>query len=243
LFQNSDFVDSNSQAFSFSRRNASEVCQSLANRARGWSGGRRQDACEAPLEAGLIDPPRAARHRARPRQGAAPPSAPPATRPSTVPGRPGLVSFRSVCCRIASRKRPLIGQDASRISEVLGTGIRNTKKFIYLHLQSMCPGRSAARSTCEAVRCRATSAFTRVFDAIWSRLLATRRNRGPGSAKQRFARATRCIAPGTRTLTRPCGAKSRSQPRSWCGCTPCRGGDSAASHCRRGKCPSAGCNA
>src|ERR1700710_858744 len=36
----------------FSRRNASEVCQSLANRARGWSGGRRQGACEAPLEAG-----------------------------------------------------------------------------------------------------------------------------------------------------------------------------------------------
>jgi hypothetical protein len=77
---------SNSQTFSFSRRKASEVCQSLANRARRWSGGRRQDACEAPMEAGLIDPPRAARHRARPRLGAAPPSAPPATRPSTVPG-------------------------------------------------------------------------------------------------------------------------------------------------------------
>src|SRR6267154_960333 len=72
-------TDSNSQAFAFSRRKASEVCQSLANRARGWSGGRRQDACEAPLEAGLIDPPRAARHRARPRLGAAPPSAPPTT--------------------------------------------------------------------------------------------------------------------------------------------------------------------
>jgi hypothetical protein len=50
----------------------------------------------APLEAGLTYPPRAARHRARPRQGAAPPSAPPATRPSTVPGRPGPASFRSV---------------------------------------------------------------------------------------------------------------------------------------------------
>src|ERR1700710_718300 len=31
-----------------------------------------------------------------------------------------------------------------------------------------------------------------------SRLLATRRNRAPGSAKHRSARATRCIAPGTR---------------------------------------------
>jgi hypothetical protein len=33
---------SNSQASTFSRRKASEVCQFLANRARGWSGGRRQ---------------------------------------------------------------------------------------------------------------------------------------------------------------------------------------------------------
>ena len=114
---------SNSQAFSFSRRKASEVCQSLANRARRWSGGRRQGACEAPSEAGLMYPPRAARHRARPRLGAAPPSAPPATRPSTVPGRPGPASSRSVRCRIASRKRPLVRQDTSRISEVLRTGI------------------------------------------------------------------------------------------------------------------------
>jgi hypothetical protein len=43
---------SNSQTLSFSRRNASEVCQSLANRARGWSGGRRQDAQWDTLEAG-----------------------------------------------------------------------------------------------------------------------------------------------------------------------------------------------
>jgi hypothetical protein len=76
----------------------------------------------APLRRG-VNPPRAARHRARPRLGAAPPSAPPATRPSTVPGRPGPASFRSARRRIASRKRSLIGQDTSRISEVLGTGI------------------------------------------------------------------------------------------------------------------------
>jgi len=42
--------NSNSQASTFSRRKASEVCQSLANPSEGWSGGRRQDACEAPLE-------------------------------------------------------------------------------------------------------------------------------------------------------------------------------------------------
>src|SRR5437764_6479612 len=47
----------------------------------------------------------------------------------------------------------------------------------------------------KAVRCRAISAFTRVFDALWPRLLATRRNRDPGSAK----RHEECrIAPGTR---------------------------------------------
>jgi hypothetical protein len=33
---------SNSHGFAFSRRTASEACQSLANRARRWSGGRRQ---------------------------------------------------------------------------------------------------------------------------------------------------------------------------------------------------------
>jgi len=125
---------------------ASEVCQSLANRARGWSGGRRQDACEAPLEAGVTYPPRAARHRARPRQGAAPPGAPPAIRPSTVPGRPGPANFRSVRGRIASRKRPLIGQDARRIREVWGTGIGihsqvRERRFARLSF----PGRSAAR--------------------------------------------------------------------------------------------------
>ena len=35
-----------------------------------------------------------------------------------------------------------------------------------------CPGRSAARSSCEAVHCRAISAFTRVFVALWPSLLA-----------------------------------------------------------------------
>src|SRR6195256_5879914 len=49
---------SNSQACAFSRRNASEVCQSLANRARGWSGGRRQGAQWDTLEAGGETTPR-----------------------------------------------------------------------------------------------------------------------------------------------------------------------------------------
>jgi hypothetical protein len=50
-----------------------------------------------------------------------------------------------------------------------------------------CPGRSAARSPS-----RSGALLSRGPDCV------QRRNRGPGSAKQRFARATRCIAPGTR---------------------------------------------
>jgi len=88
---------SNSRASVFSRRNASEVCQSLANRARGWMERWEAPGClRGTLGGRSMDPPRAARHRARPRQGAAPPSAPPATSSSTIPGRPGPASSRSV---------------------------------------------------------------------------------------------------------------------------------------------------
>jgi hypothetical protein len=119
------FLDSEFQTAKLSRSRGAKrprfASPSRTARGDGAVGGAR--APMGTLEAGLMDPPRAARHRARPRQGAAPPSAPPATRPSTVPGRPGPASFRSVRCSIASRKRPLIGQDAGRISEVLRTGI------------------------------------------------------------------------------------------------------------------------
>jgi hypothetical protein len=59
------------------------------------------------LEAGLTYPPRAARQPRAPkaRRSASQRS----TGLSTVPGRPGPASFRSVRCRIASRKRPFIG--------------------------------------------------------------------------------------------------------------------------------------
>jgi hypothetical protein len=49
------FEFSNSHGFAFSRRDASEVCQKLLHQQTAlvrWSGGRRQDACEAPSEAG-----------------------------------------------------------------------------------------------------------------------------------------------------------------------------------------------
>jgi hypothetical protein len=85
-----DFVsDSNSHDFSFSRRKASEVCQSLANPSEGVERREAPGHQRAPLEAGLTYPPRAARHRARPRQALRLPALHLATRPSTVPGRPG----------------------------------------------------------------------------------------------------------------------------------------------------------
>src|SRR5712672_3176696 len=58
-------------------------------RGDGAAGGAR--APTGTLEAGLTYPPRAARHRARPRLGAAPPSAPPACRP--VRGAPVQPAF------------------------------------------------------------------------------------------------------------------------------------------------------
>jgi hypothetical protein len=72
------------------------------------------------LEAGLTYPPRAAKAPRAPSdvgRGASRRSTF-ATSSSAVPGRPGPASFRSVRQRIASRKRPLVGQDTSRISEV-----------------------------------------------------------------------------------------------------------------------------
>ena len=64
-------------------------------------------------------------------------------------------------------------------------------------LSPRAPARSAARSSCEAVRCMSRGPGC-VRQCSFS-------NRGPGSAKQRFARATRCIAPGTRDPSHPVG--------------------------------------
>jgi hypothetical protein len=74
----------------FSRRNASEVCQSLANPSEGgWSGGRRQGCCvRHPLEADQWTHLARQGNRACPRQGAAPPSAPPGHRPVDRSGAP-----------------------------------------------------------------------------------------------------------------------------------------------------------
>ena len=147
----------------------------------------------APLEAGLTYPPRAARLPRAPSdvgRGASRRSTL-ATSLSTVPGRPGPASFRSVQRRVASRKRSLLGQDGSDNKPALGDGDKECENFFVSVYKAMCPGRSAAWSTCGTVRCRAGAVPSA---GVWY---------GPGSAKQRFARATRCIAPGTRTSHLP----------------------------------------
>src|SRR3954468_8299286 len=54
------------------------------------------------------------------------------------------------------REAPLTGQDASRISEVLKAGIGIHSQFRERWVADFsCPGRSAAHSSCGAVRCRA----------------------------------------------------------------------------------------
>src|ERR1700745_3415547 len=72
------------------------------------------------------------------------------------------------------------------ISPPWGTGIRNTKKFFCEQFQTRAP--DAAQRVALAKRCAAEPG---------PRLLAARRNRGPGSAK----RHEECrIAPGTRGM-------------------------------------------
>jgi hypothetical protein len=144
---------SNSQGSAFSRRNASEVCQSLAIPSEGVERREAPGHQRAPLEAGLTYPPRAARHRARPRLGAAPPGAPP-TRPSTVPGRPGPASSRSVRRRTASRKRPLHRTGREQDKRGLGDGDKECEKFFRQQLQPRAPdaAQSVGRDKRSALR-------------------------------------------------------------------------------------------
>ena len=109
-----------------SRRDASEVCQSLANRAGRWSGEAPGCSNAASSEAGSRNHLRGkatARAQWRRRGASRRLHRPPGHRPF---GAPGPASFRSSHRRIASRKRPLAGQDASRISAGLEDGDRYT---------------------------------------------------------------------------------------------------------------------
>ena len=130
------------------------------------------------LEAGLMDPPRAAR---RPRAPKARRSASQRSTGHQAVGRSGAPrSGQLSLCPLKGRfqKAPLTGQDASRIREASGTGIgihSQVREREFRKLRSP----DAAQRVALAERCAAEPG---------SRLLATRRNRGPGSAKQRFAK-------------------------------------------------------
>jgi hypothetical protein len=93
---------------------------------------------------------------------------------------------------------PLTGQDASRISEVLRAGIGiHSQVRERAPRRPSCPGRNAARSSCEAVRCRAGVPVT-LFEETGVPVLRSSASR----------RATRCIAPGTRQLVPQARARS-----------------------------------
>src|SRR3954447_18558378 len=122
--------------FAFSRRHASELCQSLARTARGDGavGGAR--APTGTPEAGLTYPPRTARHRARPRLGAAPPSAPPTTGAVDRSGAPRSGQL-SLCPLKGSllESGPSSNRTGAIISPPWGAWIRNVKNFFRQHLQ------------------------------------------------------------------------------------------------------------
>ena len=114
---------SNSHTSAFSRRDASEVCQCLARPARecGALGGAR--APMGTLGGGINVP------TSRGKAPRAPKARRSASQRSTGhqaidrSGAPRSGQLSLCPLRVASRKRPLIGQDGSRISGVLGTGI------------------------------------------------------------------------------------------------------------------------
>ena len=60
----------------------------------------------------------------------------PRARHPTGSGYPSPAKLSLCPTSVTPLEAPLIGQDASRISEVLGTGIRNCKIFFRLHLQA-----------------------------------------------------------------------------------------------------------
>jgi hypothetical protein len=106
------------------------------------------------LEAGLTYPPRAARHRARPRLGAAPPSAPPATRPSTVPGRPGRPAFALPAAGSLLESAPSLDRTSNiyRVVGITSIGIFRFSRIIFV-VPAKAPGR--LRKVCRCPRARA----------------------------------------------------------------------------------------
>src|SRR4051794_5403987 len=96
---------------------------------------------------------------------------------------------------------------------------------------SLLRAQDAAQRVALAKRCaaEAMSAFTRVFDALWPRLPAARRNRGPGSAKQRFAKSYALRRARDTDLSPPPSLPAAPRPRSWNCAAPMKCGRCARS--------------
>ncbi|MEA2889927.1 MAG: hypothetical protein QOI05_720 [Bradyrhizobium sp.] len=154
---------SNSHTFAFSRRNASEVCKIPREPREGMERWEAPGHQWAPLRR-VVSPPRAAR------QPRAPKARRSASQRSTNhqavdrSGAPVRPAFALSAERIASRKRSRIEQDTSRISEVLGTGIRNAKNFFRQQLQPRAPDAAQRVALRGAVRCRAGAPVTLLLE-------------------------------------------------------------------------------
>src|SRR3954468_13760910 len=114
---------SNSHGFPFSRRSSVRALPVPRKAREGWSGGRRQSACEAPFEAGLTHPPRAARQPRAPKaRRCASRRSTFATSVSADAGAPAPASSRSVRFKAASRKRPLAATGREQDKRGFGGG-------------------------------------------------------------------------------------------------------------------------
>jgi hypothetical protein len=100
-------------------------------------------------------------------------------------GAPVRPAFALSVERIASRKQPLVEQDAIRISEVWGTGIRNVKKYFRKCLQARVPG-AVRHSSCRSAEPGPYQAPAFVT--------------APALQRTASRRATRCAASGARML-------------------------------------------
>jgi hypothetical protein len=151
---------------------------------KGWSDGRRQGCCvRHPLEADQWTHLARQGDRARPRLGAAPPSAPPYHQAVNRSGAPrsGQLALCPLQGSLLESAPHRTGQEQDKRGS--GDGDKECEKKFSSAITGTCPGRGAA-----------------FFMPL--RRAGTVPNTGawydPGSAKQRFARATRCIASGTR---------------------------------------------
>jgi len=75
-------------------------------------------------------------------------------------GYPAPIKLSLCPTSVTPLEAPLIGQDTGRISEVLGTGIRNAKIFLRASSRSCAPDAAQRVALRGAVRCRAGAPVT-----------------------------------------------------------------------------------